>query len=116
MGAWGECQWCWILLDTFAFCAAQIQQVRAGPTPGSQGRVWVDTPAGRSRSRGTFQLPQPLSLPSVGWSQPRCLLGTCHPTSPAAAPVRGSSSIGQRKRLLTPGLGKKNPSWSRNLR
>lgn len=49
--------------------AAQTQQVRAGPTAGTQGRVWMDTPVGRSRSRGTFQPPQPLSLPSVRRSQ-----------------------------------------------
>lgn len=51
--------------------AAQTQQVRAGPTAGTQGRVWMDTPVGRSRSRGTFQPPQPLSLPSVRRSQPQ---------------------------------------------
>lgn len=91
--------------------AAQTQQGRAGPTPGTQGRVWMDTPVGRSRRGGTFQLPQPLSLPSVGRSQPqpRRLLGNCHlsPHQPGCSSSEGLSSAGQRKRLLTPGLAKK---------
>lgn len=46
--------------------AAQTQQVRAGPTPGTQGRVWMDTPVGR----GTFQLPQPCPCPAWDGASP----------------------------------------------
>lgn len=49
--------------------AAQTQQVRAGPTPGTQGRVWMDTPVGRSRSRGTFQ-PPPAPVPAHCETEP----------------------------------------------
>lgn len=86
VGAWVECQWCWILLDTFAFPAAvQHKPSRSEPAP-HQGRRagsgWTLQRAGAG-AEGHFSSPSRCPCPVWDGASPSPVACLALVTSPA---------------------------------